>query len=361
MQPRILRLGFLGVAPVLALTGLVSATLLAGIPQKKAAPFPLSLFEQAKPEDYIDEAACARCHKRAHANLEPSPHKSFVSDPNLPKDKQGCQSCHGPGGPHVEHRLDPEERYKYVISYSRVTPMEGAAACMRCHNDTMTMAHFKRTGHARANIGCVSCHAMHQDPHDRPPQGDMLLPDPANKGKTGKDPRVKGDTFPQTSVFVQAAPRRKLLKADEVTLCGQCHKPELNEFRHNFHHPVPEGRLVCSDCHDIHPRRANDQKTAAHTRLRSAKEMCVTCHAETAGPFVYEHDPVVGLTGDGCTECHRPHGSQNPKMLTTFSRGVCAQCHTDKANNHHPGRSCWQAGCHVALHGSNSDPLFLRR
>lgn len=359
MQRRILRLGLLGVAPVLSLTGLLSATILAGpSPQKKAAPFPLSLFEQAKPEDYIDEAACARCHKKAHANLQPSPHRSFVSDTSLPIDKQGCQSCHGPGGPHVEHRLNPEDRYNYVISYTRVTPMQAAMACMRCHNDTMTLAHFKRTGHGRANVGCVSCHTMHQDPHDRPPQGDQLLPTPGGKARSNT---VKGSTFVQSSVFVARPVRKKLLSADQPALCGQCHQPEINEFRQNFHHPVPEGRLECSDCHEIHPRRDAEKQTAARTRLRPAKELCVRCHAETAGPFIYEHDPVVGLTGEGCMECHRPHGSQNPKMLTTFSRGACAQCHTDKANNHFPGRTCWQAGCHVAIHGSNSDPFFLRR
>lgn len=349
MQRRIMRLGLLGVAPVLSLTGLLSAALLAGpAPQKKAAPFPLSLFEQATPEDYVDEAACGRCHRKAHANFETSPHRPFVSDPNLPPGKQGCQSCHGPGKIHVEHR-DPAERYQYVIAYTKMTPMQGAMACMRCHNDTMTLAHFKRTGHGRANVGCVDCHAIHQDPHDRVP-------------RDSKTPTLKGNnTFPQSSVFIAAPPPKKLLKADEATTCGRCHQPEINEFRHNFHHPVPEGKLVCSDCHEVHPRRGAERQTAARTRIRPAKEMCVTCHGETAGPFVYEHDPVVGLTGEGCMECHRPHGSPNPKMLSTFSRGVCAQCHTDKATSHHPGRSCWQAGCHVAIHGSNSDPLFLRR
>ena len=106
--------------------------------------------------------------------------------------------------------------------------------------------------------------------------------------------------------------------------------------------------------------RANVKLAAARTRLRS-RELCVTCHGNVAGPFVYEHDPVVGLTGEGCMECHRPHGSNNPKLLTTFSRGACAQCHTDKANNHFPGRTCWQSGCHVAIHGSNTDPFLLHR
>lgn len=346
---RKLTIGFLFTCPIFSLSGLLALSAMSAQSPKKTQPFPLNLFSQAKAEDYVDEAACTGCHETAHANFQLSPHKAYSGDAKLGNGMHGCQSCHGPGTPHIEHLEKEDERYQFVISYARATPMQASAACMRCHNDTMTMAHFRRTGHGRANVGCVSCHAIHQDPHGRLSR------------KAPFDKPVKGSTFGRSSVLNIAPPPRKLLKADEPTLCGQCHQPEINEFRHNFHHPVPEGRLVCSDCHEIHPRRAAEKQTAAHTRLRPAKEMCVTCHAETAGPFVFEHDPVVGLTGDGCMECHRPHGSQNSKMLSTFSRGACANCHTDKSNNHFPGRSCWQAGCHVAVHGSNSDPLFLRR
>jgi predicted CXXCH cytochrome family protein len=73
---------------------------------------------------------------------------------------------------------------------------------------------------------------------------------------------------------------------------------------------------------------------------------------------VYEHDPVAGWMGDGCNDCHRSHGSANPRLLKSFSRGLCAQCHTDKSAAHYPGRTCWRAGCHVSLHGSNTDRLF---
>lgn len=359
---RSLKLGLLCISPVLSLLGLLGTAAIRPVQEPQQTPaaaaaqpatatskkpknFPLNLFAQAKPDDYIDEAMCASCHADAHAAFQPSPHNPYVRDPHTPKDKQGCQSCHGPGGPHVAHLEQPEEIRDYILSYTKSTPLQSATGCLRCHNDTMTMVHWRRTGHAAGGVSCADCHSIHQDPQHRKPF--------ETARKTAKGARIP--------IFIAAPPPRKLLKTDEATLCTSCHPKEGNEFRHNFHHPVPEGRLVCSDCHEIHPRRAAEKQTAAHTRLRPAKEMCVTCHAETAGPFVFEHDPVVGLTGEGCMECHRPHGSQNPKMLTTFSRGVCNQCHTEKANNHFPGRSCWQAGCHVAVHGSNRDPLLLQR
>jgi hypothetical protein len=164
MQTRVLRLGLLGITPLAAATALMGAALLASpTPQSKAAQFPISLFEQAKEEDFIDETACVACHAKAHENFQPSPHKSFSGNPKLARDKQGCQSCHGPGGPHVESLEKEGELYKHIISYSRVTASQASAACMRCHNDTMTLAHFRRTGHGRANVSCVDCHAIHQD------------------------------------------------------------------------------------------------------------------------------------------------------------------------------------------------------
>jgi predicted CXXCH cytochrome family protein len=111
--------------------------------------------------------------------------------------------------------------------------------------------------------------------------------------------------------------------------------------------------MVCSDCHSPHPTKASKVKVDAF------KGVCVTCHLEKAGPFIFEHDPVAGFTGSGCQECHKPHGTNNPKMLNSVTRGLCAKCHTDKLATHFPGQTCWTAGCHVASHGSNTSPVFL--
>jgi predicted CXXCH cytochrome family protein len=323
----------------------------------QAIAFPLSLFAQAKPTDYIDEKKCATCHDRgisdnpmfvAYATFEPSPHRPFSENPSLPIDQRGCQGCHGPGGPHAAN-ITADNAYDFVISYSRLTPEQTAMACLRCHSDTMTKDHWLRTEHARAGVACTSCHEIHQDGH------------PMEFDATGKAP--KGPVFPA------AADPTDLLKADQATLCGTCHQPQVNDFRRNFHHPVPEGRMVCSDCHGIHPSLAASvmesgaipQAATASDSLKDVDVSCVRCHAEVAGPFVYEHDPVEGLTSQGCLDCHQPHGSQNADMLKLDSRGLCAQCHADKMVNHFPGQTCWQSGCHVGLHGSDHDPNLLSR
>ncbi|GBC99642.1 Cytochrome c-type protein NrfB [bacterium HR17] len=306
--------------------------LVAGKEKPQPAPFPLNLFAQAKPEDFIGEKECVQCHRPQAQTFAASPHALYVRNPRLPRDKQGCEACHGPGEIHLEEVKDTTR----VVSFTKAKPKEIALACLRCHADTMRLAQWQRTVHAQADVSCAECHQIHRG---------------EGQGMAGKG---TSDGAPLRQLFATAPEPKALLKAGEVTVCGRCHQREVSEFRLNFHHPLPEGRMVCSDCHDIHPSKATRKKVSA------VKEMCVTCHAEKVGPFAFEHDPVAGWTGEGCTECHRPHGSPNPHLLNAFSRGLCNQCHTDKGNDHYPGRSCWEAGCHAAVHGSNSD-LLLRQ
>lgn len=61
----------------------------------------------------------------------------------------------------------------------------------------------------------------------------------------------------------------------------------------------------------------------------------------------------------GCAACHDPHGSANHAQLKISGNGLCLQCHTDRTN-HKPGRTCWTAGCHSQVHGSNQNSLLLR-
>lgn len=290
------------------------------------------LFARAKEEDFFGDAACGACHEKASLGFQNSAHAAFVADSKLPANKRGCEGCHGPGGIHQA------EENAEVISFRSMSPKESSAACLRCHGETLNPTHWKRNEHAKADLSCVSCHQIHTN-SDPGFETHKL-----NKGKAA-DPR--------RTLFKAAVNPKAMLKADEATLCGQCHQPEVAEFRLANHHPVPEGAMVCSDCHSAHPTKG----AKAHTT--AGKDSCVKCHTEMAGPFVFEHDPVAGHSSDGCKECHRPHGSNNPKMLTGATRGLCGQCHTDKVASHYAGQTCWSAGCHSSMHGSNTNARFL--
>lgn len=355
---------FLYCVPVLFLVGLIVAAVFAtpappktenkdaaGKAVKPAKPvkFPLSLYATAEEDDYSGGKNCKNCHPTSQEMYERSPHSVYMKDPKNGLDKTGCEGCHGPSKPHVQHRKVDEGLFENVISYIHSTPEQVATACLRCHKSTLTQSHWKRTAHERAGVSCVTCHQMHWA--DRTGiERTRVAPDQK------MDPYAKAAAKSKVASIWPNQPEPKaLLGTDEATLCGTCHRKVISEFRNAFHHPVPEGRLVCSDCHSIHPVK-DDRKL-----MRTAKQACITCHADVAGPFVFEHDPASDLTGQGCLECHNPHGAANPTLLNSFTRGLCIKCHTDKSINHNPGRTCWDSGCHSAIHGSNHDVNFLQR
>ena len=118
--------------------------------------------------------------------------------------------------------------------------------------------------------------------------------------------------------------------------------------------------MRCTDCHDIHGAEA----AAVVGDPMSAR--CTNCHAEQAGPFLFEHEAVA----DGCTTCHRPHGSWNRDLLLSSGNAICLECHVQsnfpgvgKINAHESflggGGRCWD--CHSQVHGSNTNPEFNPR
>lgn len=85
------------------------------------------------------------------------------------------------------------------------------------------------------------------------------------------------------------------------------------------------------------------------------------CHREQARPRVFQHEAMR----EGCVTCHNPHGSINDKLLTERDNNLCLKCHGQIAapgliemgsqlHNTFLGRgTCWSAGCHPAVHGSD--------
>ena len=98
--------------------------------------------------------------------------------------------------------------------------------------------------------------------------------------------------------------------------------------------------------------------------LPTGDAVCAKCHADKAGPFVYEHVPVKT---EGCSSCHTPHGSTNPRYLRVSQVNLlCLQCHSFPAQGPagpgHNQSTKYQACtmCHAAIHGSNASDVFFR-
>src|SRR5690242_1840444 len=104
MRPsRLLRICVLSVIPFISFAALAFASLMDSKPGKKAPNFPASLFAQATEEDYVGDKKCVGCHKNYVESFELSPHAPFSRDSHRSRDRQGCESCHGPGKPHIDH------------------------------------------------------------------------------------------------------------------------------------------------------------------------------------------------------------------------------------------------------------------
>jgi DmsE family decaheme c-type cytochrome len=181
---------------------------------------------------------------------------------------------------------------------------------------------------------------------------------------------------------VHAAKDKVLAKATQFEVCFACHKDKRAEVNRPSHHPVLEGKVACSDCHNPHG--------SAGPKLMkrdSVNDTCFQCHAEKRGPFVHNHEPVA----EDCGNCHNPHGTVVESMLKVRAPFLCHECHTPHGGfipqligsqvtglapttpngigkgttNLTQGRSCMN--CHTQVHGSNNpsatnpSPQFMLR
>lgn len=227
----------------------------------------------------------------------------------------------------------------------------GSAECEQCHDEICR--DFKTADHARLiaqgknglNAGCESCHgpcSLHEDSG-----GEVKPPYSFTAGRP--QPQSLSGRFPYSSA-----------RAVE-TVCYNCHMDVRGQFNLPNHHPVPEGRMSCIDCHS--PHKGSIFKGGG-TQLLSLNESCTKCHASQNRVFVFEHEAIR----EGCTTCHQPHGSVNAKLLTERNANLCMKCHFQQIQGgavliggvDHTMRlqqgACWSAGCHEAVHGSQVSP-----
>jgi DmsE family decaheme c-type cytochrome len=286
--------------------------------------------------DYVGTETCKGCHEDYYKSFVKSVHGKKAI-PGSPMNREGCESCHGPGGQHAEKGGG---KGVAILAFGRkLDPRERSAKCLTCHEETKTLAFWNMNRHRAAGNSCDSCHSVH-------------------KGV------------------------EKLLVAAEPDLCFNCHKNIRAQVNKQSHHPLKEafvGRqaLKCSSCHNTMgsfstepivsfsgSRRSGTDKMI---KADSVNDLCFKCHAEKRGPFMWQHPPVE----ENCLICHEAHGSNHGKLLTSRVPLLCQNCHstigshprrpytnlhsfqgTATANkNKFFARSC--LNCHTNIHGSN--------
>jgi predicted CXXCH cytochrome family protein len=331
-----MRLGLQVFLMLLLGAGMMCVTALAAqAPGAKTADAPAMGAAQAT---FVGAETCATCHEEVAKGFASNPHTKMV----LMHDSNGmtCENCHGAGSEHVAGGGDVTK----IFDPLKATPKQINDTCQKCHANTHP--DYMRGPHAKAGLSCISCHSVHG--------GNVQLPG---------QPAAKAALKPVDAAATAGGDyREKLLKAPQPTLCFQCHTDVKPQFGMPFHHPVNEGVVKCTDCHDVHG-------TFGINNLRSTEDqnmICTKCHTDKRGPFVFEHAPVKA---QGCLACHSdpPHGSQNPRMLSMPEINVlCVECHGQPASAAIHGLSPASSdsvpctSCHTYIHGSNMNAAFLR-
>jgi DmsE family decaheme c-type cytochrome len=281
----------------------------AAAPKAKAAE-----TKPAVSGDFVGAETCATCHEEVGKKFADNPHTKMAQMHG--GNGVTCENCHGAGKAHVDGGGDTSK----IFNPAKHSAKEVDQKCLSCHQGKH--ANFEKSEHGQANVSCISCHSVH----------------------AGKGPE-------------------HLLKVAQPRLCFQCHTDVKPQFSMPFHHKVEEGLVQCSDCHD--PHGTYGRKSLKSTADQNA--VCVKCHSETAGPFVYEHAPVKT---EGCVACHSPHGSPNARLLNRANvNTLCLQCHSPSTNftaftpggPAHNQAAQYQACiiCHTDIHGSNVHPHFF--
>jgi predicted CXXCH cytochrome family protein len=217
--------------------------------------------------------------------------------------------------------------------------------------------------HFVGNQVCFQCHTQITRAFDASPHAHLVVAEATLPGGTGCE-----SCHGPGSKHVEAGGGAQFIinPGREPDACFRCHLETHAEFQLPVHHPVIEGRMNCVQCHDPH---GGDIFKAADGGLAMARlnETCVQCHREQTHPFVFEHPAMR----EGCVTCHNPHGSINRKLLKLPDNNLCLRCHAQvQGPGVPPGEfyigqvphavlmqmgTCWSAGCHTAVHGSDVD------
>jgi len=283
----------------------------------------LVVFSSSQPVSTRQEAQyagldqCAACHEEVVAAFKDTIHgkKGFEL-----RSSHACETCHGPGKAHV----DAGGGKGSMRTIASLTKEQMSEMCLTCHERGTKML-WEGSSHESRGLACQDCHKVH-------------------------NPKME---------------KAQLKSTSESELCFSCHKQKQAQFFRASHHPIREGKMECSECHNPHGTQGEKLVEQA-----SSAEKCYECHAEKRGPFLWEHLPVR----EDCSVCHEPHGTNHLKMLKTKQPFLCQRCHAD---TRHPGtiydqnavnsnsnrifnRSC--TNCHQTIHGSNhpSGKTFLR-
>ncbi len=214
---------------------------------------------------------CLKCHEE-QAGILNALHGAKADARTPFGSGKGCQACHGDASAHLANSKNPVP----VNFDAKHSADIKNGTCLTCHSAGSKRSHWEGSAHQTQDVACASCHTVHSTD-------------------------------------------KVLTKITQPEVCFACHKQQRVEVNRTFRHPILEGKVACSDCHNPHGSIGK-----ALMKRDSVVETCYQCHAEKRGPFVHAHEPVQ----EDCSVCHNPHGTVADSMLKVRPPFLCHQCHT---------------------------------
>ncbi|MSU35697.1 MAG: C cytochrome precursor [Pedosphaera sp.] len=266
---------------------------------------------------------CLRCHVTAGIPDRDgrSGHRSQVAELGI-----ACESCHGPGGPHVDANRNLLTRYAKhatkaadptILNPARMNHRDSAATCGACHAVSWIpdMAAWAKTGFT------------HRPGQDLEADRRVIqYPEAKNDPRLPEEMRQTADALVGTfwrdgMIRVSGREYNGLLKS----ACFQ------------------KGTLSCLSCHSMHDSAPDDQLAVN----RHGNAACTECHREYIEParlVAHTHHTSIS-EGSQCYNCHMPHTTfglmkairshqiSNPSVAETLEvnrPNACNLCHLDQ-------------------------------
>jgi predicted CXXCH cytochrome family protein len=277
--------------------------------------------------DPVMKGECTSCHNPHGSNIRRLINADTVG--------QMCLSCHESATTHA-HQHTPVAQgdctschRAHTSMYAGLLVAKGQDLCLRCHENTVNMAHAPVR--PPAALGGA-------DRLANIPSAVITVARPAG---TIHDPVLEDCT---TCHDHHGTAHAGLLKQETVSLCGSCHEDIINTAKNaRVQHSSVMDDKACMNCHSPH------QSMQTHLMRNRPVETCLDCHAkETTRPdgtkiagmssLMASGQHLHGPLTDGqCKGCHDVHGAQHRGLLTAhystelyqpFSEGAYALCFT---------------------------------